>query len=1641
MRYFGFFILEISAKFSLRAANFSIFRMALKLVVTTNVEGDVFELILNNSRYGVGRRHDNDLRIKETYISGYHAELVRDAEGNYELADLGSSNGTYRNGRRLAGREVIKAGDVLKFGILKVEVKQHATGGPKIVALKDHPAFARVESEAPLAVAAARNGASTSAVATASEPAMAVATRMAPEPVKNGAGHEALEKLWQARLDAEKKVSAGHLELVRERDDELKELRQELAGMRVSLTNTQKEAGSMREAAELAAREAKAVAGKLEQSGADSDKAAAELAARETELRQIRKALEAEQARADAALKEKERIEESVKARADREAADAKKRSEELDASRGEVKKLRQQLESAAAELDVAKRQRAEREKAEAELAAQRERESRKTNEALVASRGETEALRKQLEESVSAAKGAAGENERLSAALAGKDAEIGGLTAKLAEAAAQVLSLQALGEKLAKAESRLATESSTREEVLRELGDRESELAAGRLRIESLEAEIRRLGQDAGEARDGFSRELADSRKRIDESTAEIARLTGERDEANRQLELNRSEISKKEARTRKEQTALADRVAELEQSLEVARAEAEAKSITLATMEERSGGLESRLAELLPLEGKLASTELALKEALSQAGDLDGEKSVALKRIAALEEQLREEGEARRALAAVIDEKSAELEGAKAAAATEKNEQKAALEKARKEAVAEAKAVAKSHQTELARLEKRIAETERELEDSRRLSVEAGERASALAQECEEWRERSGESVGALEGLRAELAEALAARDVFAGEKEDLIAGTAKQVAELQAAKSEANGLRMELKRIREESEKSIDELNGKLRSRVAELDTNLARECIWADEAVQKLAALELRLGERETELKTARGESDQLRARSEESARALGRIQAELSREIAERTRLAATLEERVEQSNRQLAEIGQLKLSIESKEREIVEREQQLQHNEAEAVQTLRAALAEQESLQRAAEEKAARTLREKQTLSGSFERLRAQLEQTEEELRRTREAGEELRHAKGLIARRLEKEESSNIELAARIKEEAIAALAHRELIEKLEQQIRENESEAVQREREQVLALQADLSRASRRATEDERRHRELQTEIARLEGLRQQAEARILALESNLVERESETLQTRELLTATEGRRVELATRLAGELSTIESHARTIATLRQELADTHARFTSTEASLVARHHEEKEALLVELRAERLQREGLAIELDNTREGLSEALRHAREDSVKRQAALLAQGNEKLAGIEDELSAVIRDREEVERQRNALEDELNQREEEIEALAERVEDLEIRLREEGEARHAVLRHLETTREGFSGMLRSNWDHLSETRLRLSDETEDRIEAEREIERTRAEIARLNEALDESQRERRTLVREWEDRYETLRQEKLTLASEDADLRGIREQIQQATGEKRAIEDQMAALAVALRESQGREAEFRAQREALVAEREQLKAGLNAARLELSLMQKRTAEYREQAAKQEETIAAAERRIQSLRKLETEIENAVERKRQHQLLSRGDVFSDSVEPPKADGGVPDEEFFRKLIARLDLIDDLAKRYDNKWLYPRVAEQLGVLKRGFVDFLQDHSVRQFDLQPGTVLSLAERKRIKLVSNGAARKSENGAADHPSCVVETIRPGYILQNGNRDVIIRKAEVVVS
>jgi class 3 adenylate cyclase/DNA-binding XRE family transcriptional regulator len=60
----------------------------------------------------IGRAADNDICVECDGVSRRHAEVRREGQ-RYVLADLGSKNGTFRNGRRLASPEPLDAGDLI----------------------------------------------------------------------------------------------------------------------------------------------------------------------------------------------------------------------------------------------------------------------------------------------------------------------------------------------------------------------------------------------------------------------------------------------------------------------------------------------------------------------------------------------------------------------------------------------------------------------------------------------------------------------------------------------------------------------------------------------------------------------------------------------------------------------------------------------------------------------------------------------------------------------------------------------------------------------------------------------------------------------------------------------------------------------------------------------------------------------------------------------------------------------------------------------------------------------------------------------------------------------------------------------------------------------------------------------------------------------------------------------------------------------------------------------------------------------------------------------------------------------------------------------------------------------------------------
>lgn len=73
------------------------------------------EYPLDKSELFIGRDLNNDIVINDPEISRRHSRLF--TQGNtFVLEDLGSTNGTFVNGQRLMGPNMLRPGDVITFG-------------------------------------------------------------------------------------------------------------------------------------------------------------------------------------------------------------------------------------------------------------------------------------------------------------------------------------------------------------------------------------------------------------------------------------------------------------------------------------------------------------------------------------------------------------------------------------------------------------------------------------------------------------------------------------------------------------------------------------------------------------------------------------------------------------------------------------------------------------------------------------------------------------------------------------------------------------------------------------------------------------------------------------------------------------------------------------------------------------------------------------------------------------------------------------------------------------------------------------------------------------------------------------------------------------------------------------------------------------------------------------------------------------------------------------------------------------------------------------------------------------------------------------------------------------------------------------
>jgi pSer/pThr/pTyr-binding forkhead associated (FHA) protein len=89
---------------------------------------------LEGDQLNIGRDSSNEITINDAEVSRRHARLTFQG-GKYVLEDLGSTNGTFVNGQRLAGPRVLKAGEVVSFGeqiVLVLEVTANDPGATMV---------------------------------------------------------------------------------------------------------------------------------------------------------------------------------------------------------------------------------------------------------------------------------------------------------------------------------------------------------------------------------------------------------------------------------------------------------------------------------------------------------------------------------------------------------------------------------------------------------------------------------------------------------------------------------------------------------------------------------------------------------------------------------------------------------------------------------------------------------------------------------------------------------------------------------------------------------------------------------------------------------------------------------------------------------------------------------------------------------------------------------------------------------------------------------------------------------------------------------------------------------------------------------------------------------------------------------------------------------------------------------------------------------------------------------------------------------------------------------------------------------------------------------------------------------------------
>lgn len=88
---------------------------APRSVVIVDERGSKVDTIRLNGTLQVGRADACQIQLPDTYASSFHARIYS-TDGSWYVEDLGSTNGTYLNQRRITAPAELRAGDKVRIG-------------------------------------------------------------------------------------------------------------------------------------------------------------------------------------------------------------------------------------------------------------------------------------------------------------------------------------------------------------------------------------------------------------------------------------------------------------------------------------------------------------------------------------------------------------------------------------------------------------------------------------------------------------------------------------------------------------------------------------------------------------------------------------------------------------------------------------------------------------------------------------------------------------------------------------------------------------------------------------------------------------------------------------------------------------------------------------------------------------------------------------------------------------------------------------------------------------------------------------------------------------------------------------------------------------------------------------------------------------------------------------------------------------------------------------------------------------------------------------------------------------------------------------------------------------------------------------